>query len=89
MDINWYYMCPINGEKINLAIEEKYAELAWDFTHRKKLRLANKSPQDLTETAIATFTKLYDLDGEESLKIINWVYYFQYSNEFNIDIKGE
>ena len=92
--MKWYFTYPNTEKKVYLSFEEKHAELAWDFVNARKLRLTSCTPKGLDEKVIETFMKLYDLDREESLKVINWTYYFYLNNDvstvdYYIPIEGE
>ena len=79
--MKWYFTYPNTEKKVYLSFEEKHAELAWDFVNTRKLRLTSCTPKGSDEKVIETFMKLYDLDREESLKVINWTYYFYLNND--------
>lgn len=91
--MKWYFMHPKTKEKVYLCLEERYAEYAWDFIHRKGLSITRLT-REASESLIKTFEALYELDEkEEALNVINWVFYFQCNADPNfsnyITIRGE
>lgn len=92
--MKWYFINPETKEKVYLSLEEKYAELAWDFRHKKDLNFFRPIEKIDRET-LRVLVTLYDLDiEEEAYEIVKWIYYFHYnsnesSNNDYVPVRGE
>lgn len=90
--MKWYFVHPDTREMIYLRFEEKFAELAWDFRHRKGLSFVHPI-EEAEEDSVKAFEDLYGLDKKEAREVIRWVYYFQLNGDSryseDITIKGE